>query len=92
MNAAEYASHRKTSFEIVPFGVAVVNGFVYSQTVSPSGVTSKKRPWTPSQISVWPFASRCAPGDVVGEQDIARGVLFGGVLPDDPCFREFPGG
>ncbi|CQB61947.1 Uncharacterised protein [Salmonella enterica subsp. enterica serovar Bovismorbificans] len=33
---------------------------IYSHTVSPSGVTSNRRPNADSQIKVLPFASRCA--------------------------------
>ena len=36
-------------------------GLTYSQTVSLSGVTSKKRAERPSQISVLPLGSRWAP-------------------------------
>src|SRR5262249_23795234 len=35
-------------------------GFTYSQTISPSLVTSKKRPKEDSVINVLPFGSRCA--------------------------------
>lgn len=42
------------------FGVIFPNGFTYSQTISPSGFTSKNRPFAPSQIRVFPFDSRCA--------------------------------
>ena len=32
------------------FLLTLENGFTYSQTISPAGVTSKKRPFAPSQI------------------------------------------
>ena len=38
-----------------------MKGLTYSQTISPSGVTSNNRPHWPSQISVLPLDSRCAP-------------------------------
>jgi hypothetical protein len=36
-------------------------GFMYSQTVSPDGVTSKNVPFQPLQISVLPLDRRVAP-------------------------------
>ena len=38
-----------------------MNGLTYSQTISPADVTSNSRPHCPSQISVLPVGSRCAP-------------------------------
>src|SRR6516162_6746794 len=43
------------------FLLTLENGFTYSQTISPDGVTSKKRPFAPSQIRVFPLGWRCAP-------------------------------
>src|SRR5215470_4006048 len=37
-----------------------LKGFTYSQTMSPDGVTSKIRPFAPSQINVLPFDCFCA--------------------------------
>src|SRR5215831_18084940 len=42
------------------FLLTLENGFTYSQTISPDGVTSKKRPFAPSQIRVFPLGWRCA--------------------------------
>src|SRR4029434_10370017 len=43
-----------------PFGPWLKYGLTYSQTNSPSGVTSKRRPKSDSQIKVLPFGNRCA--------------------------------
>src|SRR5262245_28085096 len=37
------------------------SGYMYSQTIAPSLVTSNMRPPAPAVISVLPFGSRCAP-------------------------------
>ena len=44
-----------------PITVSPKTGLMNSHTVSPSGVTWKMRPRTPSQISVLPPGSRTAP-------------------------------
>ena len=44
--------------KIVAFGILGVrfgNGFTYSQTISSAEVTSKMRPFEPSQMSVFPM-------------------------------------
>jgi hypothetical protein len=46
-----------------PRPLGAKTGFTYSQTISLLGVTSKKRPGAPSQISVLPLGSRWAPID-----------------------------
>ncbi len=61
-----YRSQRNTALLSVPCWKGTVNGFTYSQTVSPSGVTSKNYPSPPLQMSVLPLSSRWAP-----EMDLA---------------------
>src|SRR5262249_48098663 len=62
--SALYRRARKTRFPCVSDDPAKnglpKKGFVYSQTISPSLVTSKKRPKDDSQMSVLPFGKRCA--------------------------------
>ena len=58
---AQLVSLGNTSFEGSPKRSGPMNGLTYSHTISPSGVTSNSRPHCPSQISVLPLASRCAP-------------------------------
>jgi hypothetical protein len=43
------------------FGASPEKGLWYSQTVSPPGVTSKKRPEGPEQMKVFPVRRRWAP-------------------------------
>src|SRR5262245_27669920 len=47
--------------ELGIFGVRFGDGFTYSQTISPAGVTSKIRPFEPSQIRVFPLGCRWIP-------------------------------
>src|SRR5262245_2887895 len=64
ISSAPYRSARNTRLPCVVGSPAKKglpkNGFTYSQTSSPSAVTSKKRPNEDSQTSVLPFGRRCA--------------------------------
>src|SRR5260370_28712772 len=64
ISSALYRSARKTRLPSVVGGPAKKGlpkkGLTYSQTISPSAVTSKNRPNEDSQASVLPFGNRCA--------------------------------
>src|SRR6476620_8915173 len=64
ISSALYRSARKTRLPSVVGGPAKKGlpkkGLTYSQTISPSVVTSKNRPNEDSQASVLPFGRRCA--------------------------------
>src|SRR5437879_4653879 len=51
--SATFAARKIVALGI--FGVRFGNGLMYSQTISPAGVTSKMRPFEPSQMSVFPL-------------------------------------
>jgi hypothetical protein len=62
-------------------GPAEPTGLRYCQTLVPAGVTSKKFPFVPSQISVFPFGRRCAL-EILLEKKLVVGVaLYVQMLP-----------